>query len=316
MPLLTAQPTTNQPTTYQRLHQPGGWFDAAEGSDPALSLRLKEDYDGAEPAPASIATANLVRLAALMPGGSSAAAGGSGGGGSKEEEWMARGDGALAAAAGRLSGRATVVMPQMCCSAWLRSSAPLRQVGGWVGGDDDDGAERVSLVSWLAGWLGSWKGGLLLHHRQPEAHSLQRPPPPFTPLTPTPQIIIAGAPSHPSTTALLSAAHASWPPDRSILVIHPADDASTAFWGAHNPRALAMVRAHYAKRQQGGEEAVPTAFVCQDYTCKAPTTDPEALWRLLREGGGAAGGSSGAGGGGGLSAFSWPTPQLPPAAHA
>lgn len=49
----------------------GGYFDAAKGSDPALTqinIRLKEDYDGAEPAPSSIAAANLVRLASLLPG--------------------------------------------------------------------------------------------------------------------------------------------------------------------------------------------------------------------------------------------------------
>lgn len=43
----------------------GGWFDAPAAS-PDLVLRLKEDYDGAEPAPVSLATANLLRLAALF----------------------------------------------------------------------------------------------------------------------------------------------------------------------------------------------------------------------------------------------------------
>jgi hypothetical protein len=32
-------------------------------------LRLKEDYDGAEPAASSVAATNLIRLAALMPEG-------------------------------------------------------------------------------------------------------------------------------------------------------------------------------------------------------------------------------------------------------
>ena len=46
------------------LRQPGGYFSVAEG-DPSILLRQKEDYDGAEPAPSSIAAANLFRLAAF-----------------------------------------------------------------------------------------------------------------------------------------------------------------------------------------------------------------------------------------------------------
>ncbi|KAF6251178.1 Six-hairpin glycosidase-like protein [Scenedesmus sp. NREL 46B-D3] len=46
----------------------GGYFQGS-GADPSIKLRLKEDYDGAEPAPSSIAAANLLRLAALLPQG-------------------------------------------------------------------------------------------------------------------------------------------------------------------------------------------------------------------------------------------------------
>ncbi len=42
----------------------GGWF-ATTGDDPAVTLRLKEDYDGAEPAASSLATMNLLRLTHL-----------------------------------------------------------------------------------------------------------------------------------------------------------------------------------------------------------------------------------------------------------
>jgi uncharacterized protein YyaL (SSP411 family) len=40
----------------------GGYFNSA-ASDERLVLRLKEDYDGAEPAPSSVAAMNLLRLA-------------------------------------------------------------------------------------------------------------------------------------------------------------------------------------------------------------------------------------------------------------
>ena len=42
----------------------GGWFSTT-GSDPSVLLRLKEDYDGAEPAAASVTVRNLIRLSQL-----------------------------------------------------------------------------------------------------------------------------------------------------------------------------------------------------------------------------------------------------------
>jgi uncharacterized protein YyaL (SSP411 family) len=42
----------------------GGWFNTT-GGDPSVILRMKEDYDGAEPAPSSIAVLNLLTLAHL-----------------------------------------------------------------------------------------------------------------------------------------------------------------------------------------------------------------------------------------------------------
>ncbi len=43
----------------------GGYFNSAAG-DASVILRLKEDYDGAEPAPGSVAAMNLFRLAAML----------------------------------------------------------------------------------------------------------------------------------------------------------------------------------------------------------------------------------------------------------
>jgi uncharacterized protein YyaL (SSP411 family) len=42
----------------------GGWFSTT-GADPAVLLRLKEDYDGAEPSAASVAVQNLITLGRL-----------------------------------------------------------------------------------------------------------------------------------------------------------------------------------------------------------------------------------------------------------
>jgi uncharacterized protein len=45
-------------------HEHGGWFNTT-GADPTVILRLKEDYDGAEPAPSSVSVLNLLTLAHL-----------------------------------------------------------------------------------------------------------------------------------------------------------------------------------------------------------------------------------------------------------
>ena len=42
----------------------GGWFSTT-GSDPSVLVRMKEDYDGAEPSPTSVAAMNLLTLAHL-----------------------------------------------------------------------------------------------------------------------------------------------------------------------------------------------------------------------------------------------------------
>ena len=43
----------------------GGYFDSGRG-DPSVLVRMKEDYDGAEPAPSSVAAFNLLRLGRML----------------------------------------------------------------------------------------------------------------------------------------------------------------------------------------------------------------------------------------------------------
>jgi uncharacterized protein YyaL (SSP411 family) len=43
----------------------GGYFDSGS-SDPSVLIRMKEDYDGAEPAPSSVAALNLLRLGRML----------------------------------------------------------------------------------------------------------------------------------------------------------------------------------------------------------------------------------------------------------
>lgn len=128
------------------------------------------------------------------------------------------------------------------------------------------------------------------------------------------QVIIAGRASHPATEALLNAAHAAWAPDKAVILIDPTSPDSAAFWRTHNPDALKMVESHYSRHQGGSGAAstaaaaapagvsdaaaagdgdgdpggdssdggfTPTAFVCQNFTCQAPTTEAAKVYELL-----------------------------------
>lgn len=55
------------------------------------------------------------------------------------------------------------------------------------------------------------------------------------------QVIVAGAPDTPETQALLAAAHGSFAPDRLVLPIDPANQASKLWYQQHNPEAWAMI---------------------------------------------------------------------------
>jgi uncharacterized protein YyaL (SSP411 family) len=86
----------------------GGLFSAAQASD--LVLRLKEDYDGAEPAGNSVAAGALLRLAAYT----------------RDESYRDAGLRILSGFASRLNDQ-PLTLPQMLC-AWMFELAPKRQI--------------------------------------------------------------------------------------------------------------------------------------------------------------------------------------------
>jgi hypothetical protein len=55
------------------------------------------------------------------------------------------------------------------------------------------------------------------------------------------QVIIAGKRGARDTEALMDAAQAPFAPDKALIFIDPADEATAEFWRGHNPQALAMV---------------------------------------------------------------------------
>jgi uncharacterized protein YyaL (SSP411 family) len=86
----------------------GGLFSSAQASD--LVLRLKEDYDGAEPAGNSVAAGALLRLAAYT----------------RDEAYRDAGLRILSGFASRLNDQ-PLTLPQMLC-AWMFELAPKRQI--------------------------------------------------------------------------------------------------------------------------------------------------------------------------------------------
>ncbi len=90
--------------------QDGGYFNSAADA-PDIVLRLKEDYDGAEPAPSSLGALNLLRLAGMLG----------------DESRRARGLRCLEAFRGRWEN-APHAMPQMLCACELAFEAPRHVV--------------------------------------------------------------------------------------------------------------------------------------------------------------------------------------------
>ncbi len=105
----------------------GGWFSTT-GRDATVLVRMKEDYDGAEPTASSISVMNLIVLSHLI----------------EDRHWVERIERTLRLFADRLAqiGRA-VPMMAAACSAY---SAGLRQVV--IVGEDRTALERVMAVSY------------------------------------------------------------------------------------------------------------------------------------------------------------------------
>jgi uncharacterized protein YyaL (SSP411 family) len=91
----------------------GGWFNTT-GEDQTVLLRLKEDYDGAEPAPGSVSVINLLTLERLIGSG----------------EWIARAERTLARYGPRI-GAAARVIPMMLAalSTWHADHAQIVIIG-------------------------------------------------------------------------------------------------------------------------------------------------------------------------------------------
>jgi hypothetical protein len=88
------------------------------------------------------------------------------------------------------------------------------------------------------------------------------------------QVVVAGDRDAPDTRALLRAAQRPFHPDKVVLLAD--GGAGQALLSRHRPSIREMVK-------QGGKAA---AYVCKDYTCQPPVTDPGLLWDHRVNGGG------------------------------
>ncbi len=88
------------------------------------------------------------------------------------------------------------------------------------------------------------------------------------------EIAIVGEPGDPRTAALLHAAAAAAPPGAVIAAGAPDDGDSVAHGSAHGPRIPLL-------GGRGLAGGVPAAYVCRDFTCRAPVTTPDELRAAL-----------------------------------
>ena len=90
------------------------------------------------------------------------------------------------------------------------------------------------------------------------------------------QAIIVGRRGASDTEALIQAAYSTYCPDVSIIHIDLGDEECVEFWREKNPEALGMAEA------SGMTSSDPaTCFLCFNFTCRAPTTNPEDVSKLL-----------------------------------
>jgi len=88
-------------------------------------------------------------------------------------------------------------------------------------------------------------------------------------LSKTKQVVIVGPKDHPGTQRMLREVHTRYLPNKVVLLVDGAKQQERLSTFLPFAGSLAMV---------GGN---PTAYVCENYACKLPTTDPEQLGKLL-----------------------------------
>uniref|UniRef100_A0A0C9RU26 TSA: Wollemia nobilis Ref_Wollemi_Transcript_13011_2716 transcribed RNA sequence n=1 Tax=Wollemia nobilis TaxID=56998 RepID=A0A0C9RU26_9CONI len=89
------------------------------------------------------------------------------------------------------------------------------------------------------------------------------------------QVVIVGPKSTPNFESLVVASHAPYDPNKTIIQIDPSNEEDSKFWQAHNPTVFSIA--------QKSPEGKALAYVCQNFMCNPPISDPLTLEQLLRQ---------------------------------
>jgi uncharacterized protein YyaL (SSP411 family) len=176
----------------------GGWFSTT-GRDESVLLRLKEDYDGAEPAASSISVLNLLTLAHLS----------------------------------------LDAMPSRPGSPHGDRLEPRGQVELTLGNFAARAAQSGRTVPMMLAALSTYHSGM-------------------------PQVVIVGDRSSDDTRTLCDVVRRRYLPTAITVPVH---SGSRDRLDRHLPWIAAM-------QSRNGRA---TAYVCRDFSCQAPTTDPREL---------------------------------------
>ncbi|KAL5561535.1 hypothetical protein UlMin_031282 [Ulmus minor] len=90
------------------------------------------------------------------------------------------------------------------------------------------------------------------------------------------QIVLVGHKPSSEFETMLTAAHASYHPNKTVIHIDPSNAEEMQFWEENNSNVALM-----AKNNFSADKVV--ALVCQNFTCSAPVTDPISLQALLSQ---------------------------------
>ncbi|RWR76553.1 spermatogenesis-associated protein 20 [Cinnamomum micranthum f. kanehirae] len=90
------------------------------------------------------------------------------------------------------------------------------------------------------------------------------------------QVVLVGDKHSPEFEDMVVAAHASYDPNETVILIEANDDEEMEFWESHNKNIAQMAK--------GSPVGKVVALVCQNFACSAPVTDPKSLETLLKQG--------------------------------
>lgn len=90
------------------------------------------------------------------------------------------------------------------------------------------------------------------------------------------QVVLLGQVSSQKTSILLDAVHSQLAPDKAVIVIDPSNQECVDFWQRMNPNAAGVVG-----NLVQDPNCEPTVYVCQDFACREPTSDPQKVSLLL-----------------------------------